>query len=315
MATFLFRAILLVVFQGSVAASPSSPDTLVRLRARAQDSLDGSAQLALGRAYLEELERYHASPAHSDTVWERRMLDSADDVLSRAVLAFGAPGSTAEGDSARVLRVRGWTDRVMSAWENGGLATVIGPLPDDLRLSPVLEELGENLLRACPAHAVLLTAGDADSYAAWNMRYVRGLGTDRMVVPYTAWRDDPVLRARLARDLKLGSEGAGDGWLNALVASRTVCISMGFTHPPDPPHKHIKWRVQPLVWVAGGTRKADPVPPRDFVFAAAQVSLHDRNPWSDAVLTLYGRAARMAPALCEPLTTFSIPQDRTGCKR
>jgi hypothetical protein len=316
MATFLFRAALFLLFQGSIAASPSAPDTLVALRARAQDSLDGPAQLALGRAYLEWLEHYHTRPVHTDTVWERHTLDSVDDVLAHAVDALGAPGSTAEGDSARVLRVRGWTDRTISAWETGGLGTAVGPLPDDLRLSPVLEELGENLLRACPAHGVLLTAGDADSYAAWYMRYVRGLGTDRIVVPYAAWRDDPALRARLAHDLKLRpSDGAGEGWLGALVQSRTVCVSMGFTHPPDPPHKHIKWRVQPLVWLGGENRKTDPVPPRDFVFAAAQLSLHDHNPWGEAVLALYGHAARTAPALCEPLATFAIPQDRTGCKR
>src|SRR5438034_10880566 len=50
-----------------------------------------------------------------------------------------------------------------------------------LRVPPVLDELGENLLRACPAGGVLLTAGDADFYAAWYMRFARGLRPDLLV--------------------------------------------------------------------------------------------------------------------------------------
>src|SRR5205809_830132 len=80
----------------------------------------------------------------------------------------------------------------------------------DLRVPPVLDELGENLLRACPAGGVLLTAGDADFYAAWYMRFARGLRPDLLVLPLAAWRSDAVLRARLMADLKLGHRGGAD---------------------------------------------------------------------------------------------------------
>src|SRR5438034_11578489 len=43
-------------------------------------------------------------------------------------------------------------------WEAGGVGVGVetwGPLPMDLRVPPVLDELGENLLRACPAGGVL----------------------------------------------------------------------------------------------------------------------------------------------------------------
>ena len=122
---------------------------------------------------------------------------------------------------------------------------VWGPVPVDLRLSPVLEELGENLLRGCPTHGVLLTAGAADSYAAWFMRYVRGLRTDLLVVPLTVWRSDRAFRVRAAVDLRLGPAGRGEGWLTALVGRRPACISMAFERPPA--GVPTQWTVRPLV--------------------------------------------------------------------
>ena len=180
------------------------------------DSTDGRAQMALARAYLQRLAAAAAGGAAADTAWAHRMLDTADRALSRAAVALGAPGASPTGDTARVLRVRVWSARALLAWERGGLRLgpdAWGPLPTDLRLSPLLEELGENLLRACPAGGVLLTAADADSYAAWYMRFVRGLRPDLLVIPLTVWRGDSLFRARAARDLKLGRTAAAAGWL------------------------------------------------------------------------------------------------------
>ncbi len=309
-----------LVIQGVAA---SSPDTFAALRARAlRDSLDAPAQMALARAYLQRIESYHGGTGHGDTTGVRRMLDTADQALTRAAVTLGAPGSNAQADSARVLRVRVWSDRALAAWETGGLALgpeVWGPLPGDLRLSPVLEELGENLLRACPVGGILLTAGEADSYAAWYMRYVRGLGSDRFVIPLAVWRDDPTFRGRAAVDLKLGPRGSGDGWLGELAGRRTVCATMGFARPPDPPPragaKHVEWKTRTLVWVAGPHVKSNPVAPRDFVFAAVRMAIQDRDPWGQAALAIYGRAARSTPALCQALAAFAVPSEMTGCRK
>src|SRR5207247_9825237 len=84
-----------------------------------------------------------------------------------------------------------------------------GPLPMDLRVPPVLDELGENLLRACPTGGVLLTAGDADFYAAWYMRFARGLRPDLLVVPLAAWRSVPVLRGPPVADVDVGRPRRG----------------------------------------------------------------------------------------------------------
>src|SRR2546430_8785639 len=136
----------------------------------------------------------------------------------------GPLGSSAVGDSARVFRVGAWAARSWLGWEAGGVKAGVeawGPLPMDLRVPPVLDELGENLLRACPAGGVLLTAGDADFYAAWYMRFARGLRPDLLVLPLAAWRSDAVLRARLMADLKLGRRGGADAWLAELDRKST----------------------------------------------------------------------------------------------
>src|SRR5256886_8783731 len=177
----------------------------------------------------------------------------------------GPLGSSAVGDSARVFRVGAWAARSWLGWEAGGVKAGVeawGPLPMDLRVPPVLDELGENLLRACPAGGVLLTAGDADFYAAWYMRFARGLRPDLLVLPLAAWRSDAVLRARLMADLKLGRRGGDDAWLAELVRRRPVCVSMAFDRPPET-RPRIRWETRPLVWVAGPEGKSPRVPPRE----------------------------------------------------
>ncbi len=299
------------LLQGTAAPGDSSAPRV----AAAPDSVEGRAQVALARAYLQ---RVAASPggAAADTAWAHRMLDTADQALARAAVTLGAPGASPTGDTARVLRVLVWSERALLAWERGGLRLgpdAWGPLPTDLRLSPVLEELGENLLRACPAGGMLLTAAEADSYAAWYMRFVRGLRPDLLVIPLAVWRGDALFRSRATRDLKLGRKAAAGGWLGALVERHPVCVSMAFERPPE--GSGATWRTRPLVWVAGPHMVDDPVPPRDFVFAAVKLAVDNYDPWGQAALALYSRAARATPRLCEALTTFGVAGDVTSCRR
>src|SRR5947199_8137910 len=247
------------------AASPE--DSLATLRGRAtRDSTDAQLWLLMGRAYLGLGAEAHGAThrASEDSVWTRAVLDTAEEALARAAALAGPLGSSTVGDSARVLRVGAWAARSWLGWETGGVDAGVetwGPLPMDLRVPPVLEELGENLLRACPAGGVLLTAGDADFYAAWYMRFARGLRPDLLVVPLAAWRSDAVLRARLARDLKLARRSPDDGWLGELAKRRAVCVSMAFERPPDV-RPRVGWAPRSLVWVAGPQGKGPRVPPR-----------------------------------------------------
>src|SRR5216117_1901632 len=256
MATFLSNTLALAALLQAPAAAQApvngtAADSLPALREHlARDSTDGRAWLLLGRLYLERVADAHDPPhrALGDSAAVRALLDSADDALDRAGRLLAPSGSTPDGDSARVLRVAAWSARSHLAWEVRGINVgpqEWGPVPLDLKLPPVLEELGENLLRACPTWGVLLTANQADSYAAWYMRFARGLRPDLLIMPLAAWRSDSLLRARVAADLKLGHRLDADGLIAELVKRRPVCVSMAFDRPPEP-RQRISWAARPL---------------------------------------------------------------------
>jgi len=293
---------VLALLQGAASAVP--PKDTVPPRAGVDSQ---AADLAAGRADVERVDAYRAG-ARRDSSWARAVRDTADAVLDRA-----AAGTSARADSARVWRVELWAAWAALAWEAGGLSQgpeVWGPLPAELHLSPVLEELGENLLRACPTGGVLLTSRGGDYAAAWYMRFARGLRPDVLVTPLSAWREDAWFRARAARDLRLGRVGEGDDWLARLLARRPVCVSMALDRPSKG-----KWRAWPLVWAAGPHLKNDGVPARDFVFAALALGLAAHDPWADQAVVLYGRAARATPSLCDALRTFAVAGWTSACHR
>jgi len=285
MATFLSSALALAVLLQAPAAQPpatGTADSLAPLREHlARDSTDGHAWLLLGRVYLQRAADAHEPPHHplDDSARVRALLDTADDALDRAGQRLAPSGSTPDGDSARVLRVEAWSARSRLAWEERGINVgpqEWGPVPLDLKMPPVLDELGENLLRACPMWGVLLTANAVESDAAWYMRFARGLRPDLLTVPLAAWRRDSVLRGRIAADLKLPRHRDPDATLAELAKRRPVCVTVTLERPPGP---RIGWSKRPLVWVAGPHLKDDRVPPRDFVFAALRLALDDNDSW------------------------------------
>src|SRR3989442_7725998 len=276
MATSLCSALVLAALLQAPPPPTPSGDSLLALRAGlARDSTDGRAWLRLGRLYLQLAEDAHGPPhrALEDSAAVRALLDSSDDALARAGQLLAPSGSTPDGDSARVLRVGAWSARSRLAWEERGINVgpqEWGPVPPDLKMPPVLDELGENLLRACPMWGVLLTANEVDSDAAWYMRFARGLRPDVLTVPLAAWRGDSVLRRRIAADLKLPHHRDPDAALAELAKRRPVCVTVLIDRPPG---ARIGWSTRPLVWVAGPHLKDDRVPPRDFVFAALRLAL------------------------------------------
>jgi len=193
-------------------------------------------------------------------------------------------------------------------WEAAGSAAATltwHTLPEGLRLPPVLEELGENLLRACPHQGMLFTAGEEDTQAAWYLRFSRGLRPDLVIIPFDRWRGDSVLRHRALRELR-----TRDPSLRALSQSRAVCASMGFERPPD--ERAVRWNKRPLVWVTGKETKADRVPAQDFVFAALKLAVDEHETWTAPVTVLYRRAAANVGALCKAFETFGLSSE-VGC--
>jgi len=304
MATFLYKAALVLLLQ-----SPD-PDTVrAGLWARvAADSTDAPAWLELGRAYLQRSAEYHAhkQPTPVDTVFAHATLDTAQMAFDRA--ARWSPG-TRTADSARVFRVYTFGERAYVDWEASGTAAATltwHTLPEALRLPPVLEELGENLLRACPHQGVLFTAGELDTQAAWYLRFARGLRPDLVVIPMDRWRADSVLRNRVLRELK-----TRDRSVRALAQTRAVCASMGFERPPEV-RPAVKWNKRPLVWVTGKESKADRVPARDFVFAALRLAIDEHQTWTSPAIALYRRAADNVGGLCKAFETFGVEAE-VGC--
>ncbi len=307
MGTFLFKALLgLMVLQSP--PSPPSDSGRAGLWARvAADSTNGPAWLELGRAYLQRGVEYHLhkKPIAVDTVWAHALLDTAQSAFDRAT-RFSAGTRTA--DSARVYRLYTYGERAYVDWEAGGIAAATltwHTLPEMLRLPPVLEELGENLLRACPHQGILFTAGEIDTQAAWYLRFSRGLRPDLVIIPFDRWRGDSVLRNRARRELK-----TRDASLRSLSQSRAVCASMGFERPPD--ERVMSWNKRPLVWVTGRETKADRVPPQDFVFAALRQAVDEHETWTAPVVALYRRAVDRVGALCKAFDTFQLGPE-VGC--
>jgi hypothetical protein len=304
MGIFLYKAAVALL----LVQSPHPDSVRAGLWARvAADSTDGPAWLELGRAYLQQGADYHMhrKPTTVDTVWAHATLDTAQMAFERA--ARWTAG-TRTADSARVFRLYAFGELAYVDWESAGSAAATltwHTLPDGLRLPPVLEELGENLLRACPHQGILFTAGETDAQAAWYLRFSRGLRPDLMIVPYNRWYADSVLRNRLLREMK-----TRDPSLKALSQSRAVCASMGFERPPD--ERAVRWNKRPLVWVTGKETKADRVPPQDFVFAALKLAVDEHETWTAPVITLYRRAASNVSGLCKAFETFGLSAE-VGC--
>lgn len=322
MGTFLCSGLLLLaVLQEPPAApapAPAAEDSVTALWAQvASDSTNARAWFDLGREYVRRSTTYHRHTTPPDTAWARATLDTASRAFGNTATLLAG---TATGDSAQTFRVFVWAERAFLAWEGGGLeaaAEVWRESPADLRLPPVLQELGENLLRTCPNEGVLVTTGDAGTYAAWYMRFARGMRTDLLILPYNVWLTDSVFRGRLRAELRLpraaraGPE-AGPS-LKVFARQRPVCASMGFERPPEP-RAGFRWTVRSLVWVTGPVRRDDRVPPQDFVFAALRLALDTREPWAVPVRDIYRRAAGETPALCAPMAVFGV-REEVGCRK
>jgi len=316
MAAFLCKALLAArLVQGPVP----SPESLAVLSNRvARDSGDAAAWMALGRAELQASEAYHAHAGPPDTVWASGTIAAAERAFGRAAALRPGLGL---GDSAATWGVVARADLAALEWELGdtaAVAAVWAAAPAGVRLPAAVEELAENLLRACPPHAILFTSSDVVTGAAWLLRFRRGIRPDLLPVPVERYRGDSVFAARVARDAGLKtpprrSASTADRVL-ALAAVRPVCAGADFGAPPGG-HGRLAWHVRPLVWTAGRDAAGAPkVPAGDFVFAALRYGLEANDPWSRFVLDIYRHAARLTPTLCGAFAVYGIPRNRTGCR-
>lgn len=300
MATFLFSGLLALATQAPPVAAAGDSVRAAWWARVAADSTDGRAWLGLGQAYLQLAAEYHLHRGAPDSNRARATLDTAEHALLRA---GRWTAGTRAADSAQLFLAFSYGERAYLDWEAGGQGAATAAwhkLPETVRLPPVLEELGENLLRACPRGGILFTANDIDTQTAWYLRFVRGLRTDLLIVPFARWRGDTVFRRQVVRELKVR-----DASLRGLAEGRALCASMAFERPPEA-RPQVKWHKRPLVWVAGRETKADRVPAQDFVFAALRLALDQHETWTAPALAVYRRAAGNVSDLCRPLRTFGL---------
>jgi len=323
MATFLSSLGLVALLAQVPASSPSgasaTADSLAALRTRvAQDSGNGAAWYDLGVALLRWDLEGHGRHAPGDTLAAQGILDSADLAFRHAATLLAG---TRRGDSARVLRAFSWGRAGLRAWEADGIDAASerwSTAPPEVRLPAVLEELGENLLRACPTGGVLLVRAGPDAQAATYLRMARRLRSDLEVIPFEVWRSDSALQARVASDLDKAGHGEDPATAIVRVAGqRPLCADAGFEKPPELPgeerHSRISWKPHPLVWVSGAGDKAEQVSPQEFAFAALRMALDANDPWAGPAVQVYRHAASLTSGLCTTLAGFGV-KDAVGCR-
>src|SRR3989442_4399910 len=167
MGTFLSSVLAAALSQAPGGAPPlTAPDAIAAAQARlARDSGDGRAWLALGRAYLTAFEQAQARRPRPDSSAPRAALDGAEQALTRAAALLGPAGASAEGDSARVLRVAGWMGRARLAEEagRGGAGTgAWGRPPPARRPTPRPQGHGESPVRARATRGLLRDPADPE---------------------------------------------------------------------------------------------------------------------------------------------------------
>src|SRR3989442_4958452 len=117
MATFLSSALLVALLQGR-PGPVAGADSLAALRARvAQDSGDADAWFQFGLGLMRLAADYHRHVGATDTAATRATLDTADLAFTRAA---ALEPSTGPADSAPAVRVFGWGERAVLAWELEG---------------------------------------------------------------------------------------------------------------------------------------------------------------------------------------------------
>jgi hypothetical protein len=162
----------------------------------------------------------------------------------------------------------------------------------------------------------VLTSDLSVTYAAWALRYGRGLRPDLLAIPLDRLRGDTAAGERIAGAAKIrrpGVDASADAWVSAVAARRSVCAGPGLAEPPglrDRTH----WRSRPMVWIAGPAADDDTVPATDFVFAALKLALDAHDSWAPAAIELYRRAVRLTPALCRAVETDGVPRALVGCR-
>jgi len=262
---------------------------------------DGRAWFLLGQIHLADAQRWHRAGHPGET--------------SSAGLLLGFAGSSFEAaqelltDSGGVFRVVVAMERATVRIETAGwdgLSTWRLP-SEELPLTPVLAELGRNLLSSCARNGVLVTGSSvAEAAAVWGIR-LQGERSDLVLLRPDMYRSDARYRARMAAVLGVDSASDLAAALGIAAIRRPICLAPSADSTV----------AGGLTWVPSHLLLA--TTPPDVKISALSVFQFGRtgpagSVWTAATRDLYDLAARRNRGLCttlfaraDPLTPPTIP--------
>lgn len=260
-------------------------DMLGRYLAVAPD--DGHAWLQLGRLYLIEIREWHAR--HQGEPDGALLLDFAQAAFDQAERLVP--------DSSSVLHTEVEIDRALVVFETLGWmsARLHWQRVSHADLPPELVELGENLIRSCPASGVLVTGGDVEAVAVWQAALASRERPDVLPLRPDLYVSDAVYRTRAAELLQVAPVLSLRDALTDAAARRPICIAPGADDAAVP---DMQWHASRLVRVNRG--EAPAADALSFT-ALIEAGKGDASPWVGDVRAVYDGAARYNLQLCPVL--------------
>ncbi len=278
----------------------SAIDLLGHYLATAPD--DGRAWFQLGRLYLYSARDWHRE-GHGGDPDGWLYLDFAETALEQSArlsvdsgVVYG--GLTELERAVMLAEDSGWTIAVRSRGRQP-------PTP----LPAYLLELGDNLLRSCPAGGVLLTGGDLEALSVW---YGSVTPSSATIIPLRSdlYATDSLYRQRMAAAMGADPALPVKGALGSIAARRSLCLSPGADTAAAPT---LAWHTVRLVRVGGGPAtgtNGTPLPSDVSglsIIELVAASHDDSSPWVRDVRSVYERAARYNALLCRTLRPVGDP--------
>jgi hypothetical protein len=262
---------------------------------------DGRAWFLLGQIHLSDARQWHRAGHPGET-------SSASLLLGFAGTSFEAAQELLT-DSGGVFRVIVAMERATLRVETAGwdsLATWRLPT-EEIPLTPVLAELGRNLLASCGRNGVLLTGSSvAEAAAVWGIR-LQGDRSDLVLLRPDMYQSDQRYRTRMAAALGVDSTSELSVGLARAARTRPICLAptVDSMIAPD-----LHWMPSQLVLT---TSPANIESSALSLFRFARTGPNG-SVWTAAARDLYDLAARRNHGLCstlfarsDPLTPPAIP--------
>lgn len=261
---------------------------------------DGRAWFQLGRFYRLDAADWHAR-GHRGDPDAVLYLDFAATALDQA--------SRLRVDSGTVYRAYVEVDRAVVFLEDSGWTatrerftwTATPPLP------PLLVELGQNLVRSCPAGGILLTGDDLETAVVWHALVALRERPDLLPLRPGLYATDARYRSRMAAALDVDSALPVQSALARAARDRPVCLTPRADAAAVP---SAEWR--PLRLVRVDREAAAPAEPLSLTFYVRAIG-GGPGDWRRAAREVYGDAARWNTLLCSGLLRdLEVPPPACG---